>query len=209
MAKAYEINRDYKNARIWYNKSLAKGYKTDMILTNIALLDIMESRWSEARERLKQALEVNPNVSVAWSNLGTVAFMQGDYEQAKKYFMKASAIDRFAMLPRLNLAKTLLKMGDAPSAIRAYDDILAIVPNDELILVNAIRACWADHNGEKVISLGKRLFSVSRNPETLTNVGIMMEYFSRRDLAAVAYQKAAAADSRYVKARQLLERLGY
>jgi Tfp pilus assembly protein PilF len=49
--------------------------------------------WKEAEFRWEKAVELDPTYAAAWNNLGIAYEQQGKFDEAKKAYDKASAID--------------------------------------------------------------------------------------------------------------------
>ena len=49
--------------------------------------------WKEAEFRWEKAVELDPTYSAAWNNLGIAYEQQGKFNEAKKAYEKAKAID--------------------------------------------------------------------------------------------------------------------
>jgi tetratricopeptide (TPR) repeat protein len=56
--------------------------------------------------------------------------MQGDFEQAKQYFVKANESDHFWSLPLMALGVTDLQTGDAQKAAGCFGQAKTVAPND-------------------------------------------------------------------------------
>ena len=63
-----------------------------------------------ALERLQRAVELAPNYTAAWNNLGTIAYQTGKYPQAEENFRKALITDPGAFEPLVNLGGVLLTL---------------------------------------------------------------------------------------------------
>ena len=61
-------------------------------------------------QHLKKAVEIAPQFSAAWNNLGTIAYQSSQFDQAEKYFREALKQDPDAYYPLVNLGGTLLSL---------------------------------------------------------------------------------------------------
>ncbi len=69
-----------------------------------------------AIKRLERAVEIAPDFSAAWNNLGTIAYQSRDFARAEECFRRALEAEPGAFEPTVNLGGVLLtqlKLGDA------------------------------------------------------------------------------------------------
>lgn len=69
-----------------------------------------------AVERLERAVEIAPQYTQAWNNLGTISYQSGKYIAAEAYFRRALKVEPAAYEPLVNLGGTLLTMGKPDDA---------------------------------------------------------------------------------------------
>ena len=95
---------------------------------NLALLYIKNEQFQEAEATLRRALELSPNFSKTFYNLGLINFIKGEvtgsekaYETALDYVNKASVTRR--KNPKLNLlkAKILIGLGQTDAAMKEIE----------------------------------------------------------------------------------------
>lgn len=86
----------------------------------LARLDYDETRYADAVDKLKKALELNPDFMRAYDNLGLCYEGLGEFEQAFKSYERANQLNRDHGLnsswPALNLGTLLLNRGDISQA---------------------------------------------------------------------------------------------
>ena len=177
-------------ARYYYRQSLLNRYKDYMVYTALGLIDFNENKLDDAKRNLLKALSLEPRTMNALNGLGGVFFKQNEYEKAKKCFAEASKVDRLAIFPRLNLAKTWMKEGNAPEAIKIYQDILSILPHHDLTLIYLIQIYLANKDRENSLKIAKELYEFSVDPLILTNVGIVFSSYHLYHEAIDSYKKA-------------------
>lgn len=94
--------------------------------------DLAKRDVASAVKRLEQAVDIAPHFSMAWNNLGTIAYQTRKYLRAEECFREALAADPAAFEPLVNLGGVLLdlrKLGEAMSCnLRA----MLTRPNDAL-----------------------------------------------------------------------------
>ncbi len=70
-----------------------------------------------AEERLKKAVEIAPQFTTAWNELGTISYQTRQYQQAETYFREALKQDPASYPPLVNLGGTLLSLNRMKEAL--------------------------------------------------------------------------------------------
>lgn len=100
---------------------------------NDAQKDLARRDIEGAVAHLERAVEIAPQFSTAWNNLGTIAYQTRQYEKAAGHFRESLRQDPDAYEPLVNLGGTLLSLGqpdqalpfNLQSALRRPEDALA------------------------------------------------------------------------------------
>ncbi|MEZ4449408.1 MAG: tetratricopeptide repeat protein [Nannocystaceae bacterium] len=82
-----------------------------------------------ARAAYERALELDPALAPAYTNLGALLAAQGDLDGARDCFDQALAFDSEQPEARANLASLALQTGDPETAIAGYRQLLRQVPD--------------------------------------------------------------------------------
>lgn len=86
----------------------------------LARLDYDETKYADAVDKLKKALELDPDFMRAYDNLGLCYEALGEFEQASKSYEKANQLNRYqgskSAWPPLNLGTLLLSRGGVSEA---------------------------------------------------------------------------------------------
>ncbi|HWB98567.1 MAG TPA: tetratricopeptide repeat protein [Bryobacteraceae bacterium] len=85
-----------------------------------------------AVEHLRKAVELAPEYTSAWNNLGTIAYQTRQYAQAKEYFRKALDAEPGAFEPLVNLGGVLVTVGKAQDALPYNQHAVLARPRDAL-----------------------------------------------------------------------------
>lgn len=85
-----------------------------------------------AVERLQAALEMAPNFSAAWNNLGTISYQTGKYPEAESYFRRGLQSDPESFAPLVNLGGVLLTLGNIDQAMQYNLFAVLARPDDAL-----------------------------------------------------------------------------
>jgi tetratricopeptide (TPR) repeat protein len=89
----------------------------------LAVIDLRQTRWAEARQRLKAVLRRRPNHFGAWRNLGAASQGLNDWATAAAAYDRARAIDTGETETGFRLAVALAVLGRVDEAIGLYRDL--------------------------------------------------------------------------------------
>jgi len=81
---------------------------------------------------LDKAVEMAPQFSAAWNNLGTIAYQSRDYARAEKHFRESLEQDPEAFEPLVNLGGALLSLEKFDEAMKYNLHAVLSRPNDAL-----------------------------------------------------------------------------
>ncbi len=93
------------------------------------LLGICETRLGHretAKEAFSEALSVSPRNAAALTNLGNLAFLEGDQHAAREFYVRALRENVLLREPRFNLVLSYQDMGHFEKAMTAYEEYVAI-----------------------------------------------------------------------------------
>lgn len=88
------------------------------VTSNKALIQLERGNLEEAEKLLLKSIELDPNYSNAYNNLGTLCGQRSEHDQAIKYFKKAIAVDPEMGEAYLNCATSYFMMKDIEKAIQ-------------------------------------------------------------------------------------------
>jgi tetratricopeptide (TPR) repeat protein len=80
-------------------------------------LDEDPATMSEAEELYRRAVEIDPWLAIAYTNLGNICFRRGEESEAEKLYRRALEIDRVQPEAQYNLGYVMLERGRAAEAI--------------------------------------------------------------------------------------------
>jgi DNA-binding transcriptional MerR regulator len=82
----------------------------------------------EAEELYQRALEMDPWLAIAYTNLGNIRFRRGDEEEAEKLYRKALTLDTAQPEAQYNLGYVMLERGRPVEAIAFFKGAIASDP---------------------------------------------------------------------------------
>ncbi len=192
LAKAYEYRKEFNKARAHYKVILDRGYKSFIAYTNLGLMDLQEGQWDSAKVNFQKVLKMDPRASVAVNNLGVIYFKNGDYDTALKYFKRAKELNRFMILPYLDISKTYVQLKNPVKAIEALEEALEITPGQEQVMVDLIQIYIAINDKPNIVRIARMMAKYSSNPYTLRNAGFLLRLNGHAEEGEQAALKAKA-----------------
>ena len=84
-------------------------------------LDEDPATFDEAEDLYRRAVEIDPHLAIAYTNLGNVRFRRGDSTGAESLYRKALSIDDGQPEAHYNLGYVVLERGDPASAVPLFD----------------------------------------------------------------------------------------
>ena len=116
---------------------------------------------STAEARLSVALEYSPRFVEAWVNLGYVELRRGNFEQARRDFVKARSINKDIPSPHHALGLLADEQGDGEEAERCYRRALEVDPGFGPARANLARRLFARGQYENAREQFQRLREVA------------------------------------------------
>jgi len=140
-----------------------------------------------AIKHLERAVDISPQFSAAWNNLGTIAYQSRRFADAETYFRRALEQDGRAFEPLVNLGGVLLTLNKLDEALEYNLAAVLSRPNDALANSQLGMTYFAVDNltlAQKYLEIAKRLDPAHFSHPQLTLAAIHV----RR------HEEAAAAD---------------
>jgi tetratricopeptide (TPR) repeat protein len=130
-----------------------------------------------AEHMFRQAIEMEPNMAAALTNLGNLVYRQGEVEQARRLYERAIEHDPNQPEARYNLANTLEDLGEIELAVAELRKVCAAAPdfadahyNLGLMLVQLGGTAQAKQHLERYLELDAKSDWASHAREYLAHV---------------------------------------
>jgi tetratricopeptide (TPR) repeat protein len=204
---------------VWLSVACSTGCATTVPLPReaIELNDagaraIAQGQLGVAEARLSVALEYSPRFVEAWVNLGYVEFGRGNFEQARRDFLRARDLNQDIATPHHALGLLADRQGRGAEAEEHYRAALKVDPGFAPSRANLAGRLFARGQYENAREQFERLMAVAPDAiegwvgeaETLRQLGRPAQ---AEDVVARASQRFGDAPAlRLLRARQQLER---
>lgn len=100
--RSYHLNKEYENAKEYYNKALEAGHTR--ALNNLGVLYYDQKNYKKAEEYYIKALESGDNRALR--NLGILYYKQKEYKKAEEYYLRSIDIGDNDALHNLRILYT-------------------------------------------------------------------------------------------------------
>lgn len=110
---ACEVEKDLAKRENMY-KQMAEKYQSERAYNNLACIYLMEGKFNDAREQLNKAQAINDKNPHVLNNLGVLAMVEGNAEEAEKYFVRATEAGPAV---RANLGACAILRGEYQAAV--------------------------------------------------------------------------------------------
>ena len=157
MAQSMFEGKNYKQARLYYQKALVREPDNEDVLFGLGQADYFlggkdPSKDKEAEATFKKILEKHPDYAPAYSYLGKIAAADNRYKIASDYVKKAIDIDASNYNYFIDYGMYESNLGHYDTAIQSWTNAIALQP--EYFLAYAYRAGIYDeqNNLEKAVA---------------------------------------------------------
>jgi putative PEP-CTERM system TPR-repeat lipoprotein len=131
---AYLGKGDYANARKSFERAIELRPDSNLVLTNLAQLDLLEKDFASARKRYQAVLAKNPKDVVAMVGMAQVEANSKNEKQGLAWLDKAKSADPKAWAPRRYLSAYYLRSRQYSRAMSELTDAQEHFPDNPQIL---------------------------------------------------------------------------
>ena len=180
---------------------------------NVGRQLLLQKRWPEAEERIRESIKYNPNNSMALYNLGVAAREQGRAVEAEASFREAVRLKPSFLQARMDLGKLLNSLGRPTEAQREFEEAVRLAPENADAHLNLGVALHFQDKPDLALLSYEKAYRLNPNmPEVLSNLGRSLSDQGRNQEALPFLQRALEVKPEFVVARYNLgmtfERLG-
>jgi tetratricopeptide (TPR) repeat protein len=154
-------------------------------LIQSALILMGERRLDEAKARLERAIEMAPCYEYAWSNLGAVFSLRGEYDSALAAFQIADAMMPFRSYVYDHKARIYFALGDQKKAEAYWWKALAVDPQCYPAILYLVELSERQQNKVRRDSLWKVVAEMA-NPPTEAIDDVISSAILRKDWTEVS-----------------------
>jgi len=192
LQNAYKKNVDQLDATDWFNK----GYNAGLL-----------KEYDKAKSFYLRAIELNPDYSDAYSNLGNVYYDQENYAGAIKYYNKAIEINPDFSKAYYNLGIVYRNQGNYSDAIKCYKKAIELNPSYSAAYSNLGNVYDDQENYAAAIKYYNKAIEINPDcSEAYFNLGIVYHKQGNYSGTIECWQKSARLGD--IDAQKFLRDLG-
>jgi len=207
-AQQYIATGEFEKAETIYRELISISKIDHIVLNNLAsvLMAMGKDQDGEVERLLKSSIDIKPDNSDAYNNLGNIYTNEGRLKAAIKAYKKAIEQKSNDYEIYFNLGNTYRKSKNNKSAINAYKISLNLNPN-YLPAINNIGICLKEEKkyNESIIFLKKAICLNKKDSEIYYNLGIVYKETGEIEKAINSYKIAIDLNPKY---NQALNNLG-
>ncbi len=117
-------------ARIIFNTLLAEGESSADCYHILAVIDLQDAKYQNAKEKIFRAIELDPKVGCFHNTLANIFLKTEQHDEALQSFITAIELEPLQLDYRHNLTNFLLSTNRTAEAIYHYEELLKVSPND-------------------------------------------------------------------------------
>ena len=156
-ALQYDLATDRKNARRYYEKTLAKDGAYAPALRNLAVLDYEAGLHRQAAERLQTAVKRNSADGPAWYFLGLSRLALDERNEALRCAYRAARCFGAESLGHDLAGRAFMRMGEKDRAVMAFAQAVAANPKDAKAANHHLIALYAKADKSVLESARRRV----------------------------------------------------
>jgi tetratricopeptide (TPR) repeat protein len=168
--------------------------------------DLIDQAWLIT----KSALDRRDSAAALHNMMGLIHLAKDDSQRASDSFLRALDADPSLVDPRLNLAALELAYGDYASALRRFDEVLAVQPGAPMVIISrAVALRGMGRYDEAAAGYEEALDLRPGMPEAQYNLCVLhQQYTSRFDEALTLCRGyMAQLDRKHPKRREMVRRI--
>lgn len=185
----YEERGLLSQAKKEYEKVLGLDSLDKEAHFNLARLLFKRGYTKEAVRELKDALRLDPDYTLAYINLGSIYYLDKDYQDLDKaigYYQKAKEVDKKNVQSYLSLGHLYRRQGWRDRAISEYEKASKVSQDNLIALVQLASLYMEKREWEKAVNLYKRIAALTEPPSTQiltkTRTNVITIYEDRLDI---------------------------
>lgn len=181
-AQKAQAANDFASAASDYQQAVTLRPDIPELRADLGLMQHESGDYARAIQSFRQALRLKPSLYVPNLFLGIDYVQTGKAREAIPFLLKAEKMNASDPLPALTLGRAWSSLGDNAAAIRAYQHVLAINPQES--------SAWFD-------------LGIAQLNEVEAEARTMTAQFSRSGYAKALFAESLVKQSRYKEAASL------
>ena len=173
----------------------------------LGFLHIKKNEPDKARDHLSHALDLEPELAVAYYNMGRLAVLEQLFSIAETNFKNALKMDPLHLESWIDLGFLHLEQKNVAGARRCFEEVLRLDPDEAQAFLGLSKLEQLNHQSQGQLKQALTAYELDpEHPEICNNLGIAHECNEEFDDAEKAYLRALSLDANHAPAAN---NLGY
>lgn len=166
-----------------------RGHAEDWLMLALCLMD--SEHWDEILALLDKAIELNPNIDIAWNLKGILLTQIGNYEKALESLGKALKLNPTSWITSSRRGAVMLQTGRFLEALADLDQAIELNPNDGLTWRNrGATLVFLERHDEALASSNKAIELVPNDELAWGTGGMALDKLNRYEEALAYFNKS-------------------
>ena len=198
LAKRNHLNNNFVEAQKFYEEILSINSTHFETIFFLGTLKAQTKKFEEAKELLKKAIKIKPEIPDLHNNMGLILMEIKDYDQSLISFKKAIQINPKFSVAFNNLGTVYMGLGKVDEAIKNFQQSIKINPNNSDSYNNLGRI----YNDQNQTNKAKEFFNKSleinsKNLQALNNLGNLYKNIGQIESAEKYFYKAIEINPKF------------
>lgn len=196
-----ESDRLYQ-AQVLNNKVLSNFPKSAIAYDLKGMILKKQGKFEDAMDAFSMAVEIDPNFSIAWYNLGRIERSLNNFDKAKTYLDRAIKLQSDLTKAYFERALLFKQIGEKEKALNDYNTIIKMKGETymEAFLNRGLTKKMLGDYGGALVDLNQAIEEFPNNPELYKNRGNLQLLLGLHRKAIDDYTKAITIDENYAEA---------
>jgi len=201
------LSGNLSSAERIYKKILKSDKNNHNVLRLLGILENKKGRKDVAKQLIKKAISINPDIPAYYNNLGEIYRSERQYQNAISNYQQAITLNQNYAQAYNNLGCVLVEVDKVEDAVDSFNMAISSSGNNYADAYSNLGNVLADQGrlNDSLSSYNKAIKVNSRHKDAFNGLGSALSDQGKFDEAVAAYRKAIDIDPEYAEAyRHLL-----
>lgn len=204
----YEGRGDLPEAEELYIKASRYHALLPDPLYNLGNVYVKMEKYQQAKKKFEACLKLDPTYYKAYNGLGDLSYRSGETDKAIVFFKKALELQPNYAVAHNNLGTAYIKKGLRQMAFSEFEEAIKVYPDYGSAHLNMGNWYLEQGNAQKAIAAYQRAVELTPpGPRVHYHLAVAYVMLGFKDEAIAEINRALSADSSFLPAKELLERI--